>query len=299
MNKRDELKSRRFWAPVNRLLAWIQVTDIMGKHRLYLWLSKHHSNKVISHNLSKREFVVPVDEWCFWLEKGPQHYYLDEFVPFFTMINHNNQPFSFFDLGADIGTVSALIHQYCPAVQTIFAFEPNPHSFQLLSHNLAQLDKTSHGANAAVSNVDGYVAFNASSDSTIDHEGTIDPTSPGNTRVYSLDNWLQTNADIQVLPYVVLKIDVEGQELQVIQGASKLIQQAEQLLVLIEIHPEVLKKTATTAEQLFEEFEKIRDFNWFVPKHHNQQIDRSRDFFSQFPHQQFDVIGCSGLITQA
>jgi hypothetical protein len=91
----------------------------------------------------------------------------------------------------------------------------------------------------------------------------------------------------------VLKIDVEGQELQVIQGATNLIKQAEDVAVLLEIHPEVLKQTSTTAEQLFSELEKIRGFEWSVPKLQNQVIDRSHDFFEQFPLQQFDVIGLS------
>lgn len=289
----DSLQTRRFVRVINWVLAQLQQHELRGKHRLYQWLSKHHSTKVISHTLGGREFVVPVDEWCFWLEYGPQNYYLDEFVPFFNAINQVEKPFTFFDLGADIGTVSALAKQYCPKLHNIYAFEPNPNSFELLSHNLGQLGSNYLCENAAVSNINGQVAFHSSSASTIDHEGSIDINTPGNTQVYSLEHWLATKPDSKVLPYVVLKIDVEGQELQVIQGAAKLIEQAEVVLVLLEIHPDVLKQTKITAEQLFAELEKLRAFKWFVPKLNNQTIDRSRDFFTQFPLQQFDVIGCS------
>jgi FkbM family methyltransferase len=293
MTENKTLPSRRFSWLINCLLVLMQKLELSGKHRLYLWLSKHNANKVIKHKLGGREFVVPVDEWCFWLERGPQNYYLDEFIPFFKFINQIDKPFTFFDLGADIGTVSALAKQYCANLHTIYAFEPNQHSYALLSHNLSQLDKPYIAENAAVSNLDAYVAFHSSSTSTIDHEGSIDVSTPGSTRVYSLDNWLSA-ADIRkVLPYIVLKIDVEGQELQVIQGAAKLIQQAEVVTVLLEIHPDVLQQTATTAEQLFCELEKLRAFNWYVPKLANQVIDRDREFFAQFPRQQFDIIGCS------
>ena len=285
--------TRRFIRPINALLAWIQRVELRGKHRLYTWLSEHYANKVISHSLGNREFVVPVDEWCFWLEKGPQHYYLDEFVPFFQTINQMAKPFSFIDLGADIGTVSALAKQYCPGLHNVLAFEPNPQSFQLLSHNLAQLNTEYKCENAAVSNIDGFVAFKASGRSTIDHEGAIDASLPGDTRVCRLDSWLASSPKFAMLPNVVLKIDVEGQELQVIEGAANLIQQAETITVLLEIHPDVLEKTATKPEQLFAEFEKLRGFDWYVPKLNNQTIDRSRTFFKQFPVQQFDVIGRS------
>ena len=291
------MQARRFSWFINGLLVLMQKLELSGKHRLYIWLSRQCPRKVISHRLGGKEFVVPVDEWCFWLERGPQHYYLDEFVPFFNVINQFDKPFTFFDLGADIGTVSALVTLYCPRLQSIYAFEPNQNSFALLSYNLGQLDTAYSCENAAVSNIDGKVAFNSSASSTIDHEGSIDASTPGDTRVYRVDTWLAESPEREVLPYVVLKIDVEGQELQVIQGAANLIMQAELVTVLLEIHPEVLKQTSTTAEQLFAEFEVLRDFAWYVPKFNNQVIDRSRDFFTQFPQQQFDIIGCSKKTT--
>jgi FkbM family methyltransferase len=289
----QNLQGRRFFGLINTLLVLLQNFDVMGKHKLYVWLSKHYSHKVISHKLAEKEFVVPVDEWCFWLERGPQNYYLDEFVPFFNAINTISKPFTFFDLGADIGTVSALSNKYCPNLHAIYAFEPNKNSFQLLQHNLSGLGKNTLCTNGAVSNFSGHVAFNSSSVSTIDHEGSINVSKSGDTPVYSLDSWLAETTNCPVMPFVVLKIDVEGQELQVIQGATDLIKQADTVAVLLEIHPDVLKQTSTTAEQLFSELEKIRGFQWCVPKLNNQVIDRGRDFFEQFPLRQFDVIGMS------
>lgn len=293
----QNLQDRRFFAPINKLLVLIQKFDLKGKHKLYLWLSKHYSHKVISHKLAGKEFVVPVDEWCFWLEQGPQNYYLDEFVPFFNIINTISKPFTLFDLGADIGTVSALTNKYCPNLHTVYAFEPNKNSFQLLQHNVSGLGKKTLCTNGAVSNFSGNVAFTSSSVSTIDHEGSIDVSKSGDTAVYSLDSWLANTTNCPVMPFVALKIDVEGQELQVIQGATDLIKQADTVAVLLEIHPDVLKQTSTTAEQLFSELEKIRGFQWCVPKLKNQVIDRRRDFFKQFPLQQFDVIGVSERTT--
>jgi len=288
-----KVKLNRFNGLTNALLCKMQQHDWPGKYRFYQWFSKRFGDHIIQHQLGNKAFVVPVDEWCFWLEQGPQNYYLDEFVPFFNVINTISKPFTFFDLGADIGTVSALTNKYCPNLHTICAFEPNKNSFQLLQHNVSGLGKNTLCTNGAVSNFTGHVAFNSSSESTIDHEGSINVSTSGDTPVYSLDSWLAESTHHPVRPFIVLKIDVEGQELQVIQGATNLIKQAEDVAILLEIHPEVLKQTSTTAEQLFSELEQIRGFEWSVPKLQNQVIDRSRDFFEQFPLQQFDVIGLS------
>ncbi|WP_233267313.1 hypothetical protein [Paraglaciecola sp. L3A3] len=53
------------------------------KHRFCVWFRKRYANRLITHKINNKPFLVPVDEWCFWLEKGANNYYLDEFIPFF------------------------------------------------------------------------------------------------------------------------------------------------------------------------------------------------------------------------
>ncbi|WP_233267312.1 FkbM family methyltransferase [Paraglaciecola sp. L3A3] len=95
---------------------------------------------------------------------------------------------------------------------------------------------------------------------------------------------------MNICPDVVIKIDVEGQEVQAINGAQKLIKDARSLVILLEIHPEVLTATSTTTEQLFTALESIRPVKWIVPILGNCKIDRNDDFFNQFPMKQYDVI---------
>ncbi|MCF2947768.1 FkbM family methyltransferase [Paraglaciecola aquimarina] len=267
----------------------MQKFDWPGKHRFYLWLCKNHPNRLIAHRINKQTFWVPIDEWCFWLEKGPDNYYLNEFLPFFDAINKVNKPITFFDLGADIGTVSALANKYCKNVSLFCAFEPNPKSFKLLNENLSNISANTICQNMAVSDINGQVFFNASENRSIDHEGCIDKSKSGSTKVVTLDTWIAEN-NITATEYLALKIDVEGQEQQTILGAKKLIKQAKTLAILLEIHPEVLAATTTTPEQLFETLETIRNVKWLVPALGNCQINRSVDFFKQFPKKQYDVI---------
>ncbi|MFT5812716.1 MAG: hypothetical protein ACI9VT_000453, partial [Psychroserpens sp.] len=92
---------------------------------------------------------------------------------------------------------------------------------------------------------------------------------------------------------IVLKIDVEGQEIQAICGANGLIKYAEKVVILIEIHPQVLSKTNNSPEDLFVAAEKCRAFDWTVPLYQNIPINRSLSFFEQVPVGQYDILGIS------
>jgi FkbM family methyltransferase len=275
---------------LNRLFVLLQCKEWRGKHRFYLWCVKHIGHRLIAHNIDDRQFVVPLGEWCFWLEKGPENYYLDEFLPFCDMINETHQPFSFFDLGADIGTVSSLVAANCPLVTSVCAFEPNIKSFSILEYNLANIIDNNHAVCAAVSNFNGSVAFRADPDRLNDHEGYISVEITGDTPVTTVDTWVLNN-QLKLSPLVVIKIDVEGQEAQAIEGALDLIRNADTVILLLEIHPEILNKNGQTPEDLFACAEQIRQIEWTVPLLNNCKVDRHIPFFKQVPLSQYDVIG--------
>lgn len=285
-------KSNVFPSLINHLLVNMQKMEWRGKHKFYLWISKHFPHKLIVHHIDSRKFCVPLGEWCFWLEKGPENYYLDEFLPFCKVLNQLNVPFTFFDLGADIGTVSSLVVSHCHNVHNIIAFEPNPKAFKILKLNLENLGKPSKYINSAISDFEGSVSFCADPDRINDHEGYIDSKQKGDTEVTSIDHWVLT-ANVDLKPSLVVKIDVEGQEIQALIGATKVLQDARKVVLLIEVHPDVLARTNNTPDDLFTEAEKIRAFSWIVPLIGDFVIDRSLPFFQQVPEGQYDIIGIS------
>lgn len=289
-------QSMFFYPWLNSLLVLLQKKEWRGKHRFYKWLSKNFGHKVITHNIDNRPFSVPVGEWCFWLEKGPENYYLDEFLPFCRVLNQLNRPFTLFDLGADVGTVSSLVAMQCKNLKNVVAFEPNVKSFEVLTANLANLHQPVSCVKSAVSDFDGLATFHADSERLNDHEGYIDNSGEGDTVVTSLDSWhtKHNNTDYFLLEdTIALKIDVEGQEIQLIKGAKTLIKSAEQVVILIEVHPEVLARTQHTPDDLFATAEQFRDFDWTVPLLNNVPVDRSLNFFEQVPKGQYDIIGIS------
>jgi FkbM family methyltransferase len=278
---------------LNYVLVILQKKDWRGKHRLYVWLSKHFAHKVITHKIDNRPFSVPVGEWCFWLEKGPENYYLAEFLPFCDLLNQLNAPFTLFDLGADIGTVSSLVSVHSKNLKSVVAFEPNPQSFEVLKTNLGSFTQQTQCVPAAVSNYEGFASFHAAPDRLNDHEGYIDENREGDTVVTSLDSWQEKHDEFELEGILALKIDVEGQESQLLLGAQKLMQQADKVILLIEIHPEVLARTNDSPEDLFAAAEQCRDFDWTVPLYDNKPINRKLSFFEQVPMGQYDIIGVS------
>lgn len=284
---------RRFPTWLNNVLVLLQKKDWRGKHRFYMWLSKHFSNKIITHKIDGRSFNVPVGEWCFWLEKGPENYYLNEFLPFCDVLSTLNTPFTLFDLGADIGTVSSLVAVHCQNLKNVVAFEPNPKSFDLLTTNLNNITQSAKCVKAAVSDFDGLATFHADPDRLNDHEGYIDNNQKGDTLVTSLDSWQTKQNGFLIESTLALKIDVEGQEIQLLLGAQRLIKNADKVVILIEVHPEVLARTHHSPDDLFATAEQFREFDWIVPLYENTPVNRSLRFFEQVPTGQYDIIGIS------
>lgn len=276
----------------NRFVIWMQKGEKLGKYACFKTINRLFPKAVIQYSFHRGTFLAPAQEWCFWELGGPKHYYLDEFYPFFDLINQTHSPFTFFDLGADIGTVSALVSLHCPHLKQTIAFEPNTGSFSLLNHNIHHCVKNGKAVNMAVSNFSGKADLCARERELGDHEGFIEVNDQGQTTVTSLDNYIDVNVT-DIAELVVIKIDVEGQEAEAVEGASQLIQNAGKTVIMIEIHPEVLARQNATPELLLDAIDNIRRHTWLVPKNNNQIVDRAQPLFSQIPTGQYDLIAVS------
>ena len=278
---------------LNSVVIWMQSGEKLGKYAWYRLINRLFLGSVIRYQTDNGEFIAPTNEWCFWELGRPENYYLDEFTPFIELINKQTQPFTFFDMGADIGTVSAMVSARCTHLQNAIAFEPNPGAYSLLTHNMDQCVKNGLAVNQAISNTQTTAILHTRDRELGDHEGFIDTSNGGDTQVTSLDYYVKTNPVAlapMISPMIVLKIDVEGLEVEAIQGAKSIIQHATQCIVMVEIHPEVLNRLNQTPETLFSTLEAIRPVTWLVPKLNNQILDRTKPMFTQLPTQQYDLI---------
>ncbi|OZG73577.1 hypothetical protein BTA51_10350 [Hahella sp. CCB-MM4] len=265
---------------------------------MYERLKDRLGRHLIRHKIGGSPFFIPWDQWCFWLNRGPQNYYLDEIEPFLKTVKNEKGSVAFIDLGADIGIVSALVAESCPNISLIVAIEPNPASYQILELNASKLKVETVTSRIAISNFTGDAFFNFDESVASDHEGHLLLTegelnaSTHKTEVTTFDELFDQNS-LSGYDCVVVKLDVEGQEQAFFEGAERALQSATKLIVLVELHPDVLRRENMTPEDIFQTAEKGRQFTWYVPLEGNRRIDRNRPFYEQFALHQYDVIGIS------
>jgi FkbM family methyltransferase len=127
------------------------------------------------------------------------------------------------DAGANIGTHTLALAQIVGPGGRVFAFEPQGRVCQLLAANVA-LNGIDHVEclRAALSDADGEMPLgNLPANAQANFGGATLTDLAGHVRtpVYALDNFL---ADVNRLQ--LIKLDVEGMELQVLRGAAGLLQ---------------------------------------------------------------------------
>jgi FkbM family methyltransferase len=132
----------------------------------------------------------------------------------------------FFDVGAHVGFYSLMASRRVGSAGRVVAFEPNPRNLGYLRRHV-ELNKATNIeiVAAAVSSRDGWVGFEAPGDSSM---GQVRDGAGTSVRSVSLDTWA---ADHDVLP-TVLKIDVEGHEPPVLQGAANIMARMRPAIVL-------------------------------------------------------------------
>lgn len=160
-------------------------------------------------------------------------------------LHHRLGPGAIVDVGANLGVLSLMFSKLWPD-RRVIAFEPNPSTFDALRENI-QLNHAGsvEPAQFAVGDRDGEVAFNASPTS----RGTASMHTEGqhDTRVrcVTLDRYIESAG---VDGIALLKVDVEGYEKCVFDGASHLLTSGRIGTVYYEVHPESCRKAGFAAE---------------------------------------------------
>jgi len=143
------------------------------------------------------------------------------------------------DIGANIGLMSIIFGRKVGGGGAVFAFEPSPVPLACLRQNIAlnELSTVIHAEPFAVSNHDGKLEFFTNEDGVDTQHCATRP--PGTqiqkiiVDVVSVDSFYRKH---RVTP-TVLKIDVEGYEPFVLEGARELIARVPEITVFLELHP--------------------------------------------------------------
>ena len=168
------------------------------------------------------------------------------------------------DVGANIGTFSVLIARLVGSDGRVFAFEPFEQTRQLLAKNLQLNDVAnivkiqsqvisdrinSYGSRLNSKNM-GATRFQENKNNSEDNNLESNFTST------TLDFWIRDRSEIQSLQ--AIKIDVEGMEIKVIQGATELLKKYQPILYI-----EVCKSQYKNYGFNIEDLEKIlQDFGY-------------------------------------
>jgi FkbM family methyltransferase len=176
-------------------------------------------------------------------------------------------PFSgvtLFDCGADIGLFTTLLCARCDRIARIVALEPNDRVEQVLRHNLSQFPR-SEVHMAAVSNFIGRGKLLAPAYDLGDHARFLVAAEKG-VPVITLDSLAIFGGD------VLLKIDVEGEELNVLRGARETIRQANHCVLTLEAHPQVCRRSGILPNACVSYLASLRPFRFTIAETGRQVV---------------------------
>lgn len=132
----------------------------------------------------------------------------------------------FLDVGGNIGLISLMVNQICSGDVAIHIFEPSPDNFELLKYNIVINGINATLNNVAVSSEDGTtITINIYEDQAYNSVYMLNRV-PFKAKievpVLSIDGYIEKSG---IVPDTIelIKIDVEGYEYNVLQGASRLL----------------------------------------------------------------------------
>src|SRR2546423_4763049 len=156
------------------------------------------------------------------------------------------------DIGTFIGLYTISLGKRVGPKGRVFAFEPDPRNFAMLEENvrLNGLDGRVELVCAAAGSSDGEVCFASEAIESHVVPGMIDAAADGKLRVkcVTLDSIFADNR------LDVMKIDVEGYEERVLQGAKRLLSERNPSprVLYIEVHPYAWPEIGTTSDSLLD-----------------------------------------------
>lgn len=162
------------------------------------------------------------------------------------------------DVGANIGYFSLLGARWLKGSGTVHAFEPAPETAERFRRNLAlnpSLSKTVRLHRLALSDFEGGVDIKVADASNRGCNYVQKADGFGSIRATTLDSWVAAN---QISSIHLIKVDVEGSEIAVVDGGEKTIRRFRPPM-MIEVNPATLQRFGHTAAELIG---RINDLNY-------------------------------------
>ena len=189
-------------------------------------------------------------------------------------------PLQVIDCGADIGMVAASLIRGCCGIVKVLAFEPNEKSYIYLNASAPNWSVPVQVVNSAVGrkNMRGALISPPTDDS--DHARYIVEDPNGPIEVRSIDSY-----DIDHTHAIILKVDVEGAELDVLDGASDILERAPDFVVIFEAHPDVFERNGIDPCVIIRKLNEISPVDVVIAEMPDFNFDMNKPFFEQFGSQ--------------
>jgi FkbM family methyltransferase len=285
-------------APVGGVPWYFRLGRFLSKHKIrggdrLLATARRAGllDKVVVYSLGDIELRVPLWRPCNeWLEADVRDYEAAFMRVLGNSVCQLSGEVTLIDCGADIGTVSAHLVARCRNIKRVVAFEPNRAAFRVLEQNLRAMPITTEPRNAAVGNFCGRGRLVRSPLDPSAHAMYIAAAADGPIVVERVD-------DLGVGGSCVIKIDVEGTEAAVVEGAAETIRRAGEVLVAFEAHPRVAKRLGRDPVEVMHALLAIRsDFTFDVDTTPARSVTADRPLFAQLPPTRvYNVIARSGV----
>ena len=175
------------------------------------------------------------------------------------------------DLGANIGYYTLILAQLVGEFGHVYAFEPEPSNFELLSKNVKEnnhnhVTLVQKAVSDKNSKINLYVSKrNLASHRIFDGE---DKRESIEIDVITLDEYFKNFEK----PIKFIKIDVEGAEGATLLGASKIIKNSKNLVIMMEYFPKWIKKFGDIPEEILKSLIE-KQFKLFNINQVNKKLD--------------------------
>lgn len=152
------------------------------------------------------------------------------------------------DIGANIGIYSCFLSRLVGKGGVVYAFEPDPINFSRLVKNTQGI-KNIIPVHTAVGEKTGELNLYISDDMNVDHRSydSGDKRRCVKVPVVRLDDYFNKDQHIDFM-----KIDVQGYEYNILQGAKRTIDLSSNLKMIMEFWPYGLKKAGTVPRKLLD-----------------------------------------------
>jgi FkbM family methyltransferase len=193
------------------------------------------------------------------------------------------------DVGANIGYTSSVFASMISDKYKVFSFEPELNNYNSLLRLTLKKASRIEAVHSAVGSTSGTCTLALNKDHHADHSVHIlDTKNPIDTfqtvPMVSLDDFVdQRPGTIDKIVFV--KIDVQGFELEVLKGMTRIMERSKNLVISLEIAGDSLEKYDASANDIFN-FLKIKGFHGGIIKKKGKVVPLTTETINSY----YDVV---------